>query len=50
MIRRYVETETPWYMADTHYRRLEHRYALFELDILVDHSTLQEVMTHVRSD
>lgn len=49
MVGRYVDKENPWYMLDTYYRRLEHRYALFDLDISTEHDTLQEVMIRVRS-
>lgn len=50
MIKRYVNTQNPWYLVDTCYRRLEHRYALFDLDISGNHDTLQEVMIRVRAD
>ncbi len=50
MIKRYVDIQNPWYLVDTCYRRLEHHYALFDLDISGNHDTLQEVMTRVRSD
>ncbi len=50
MIKRYADIQNPWYLVDTCYRRLEHRYALLDLDISGNQETLQEVMTQVRAD
>ncbi|MBA2883176.1 hypothetical protein HNR65_003537 [Desulfosalsimonas propionicica] len=50
MANRYVDSDNAWQMVDTYYRRLEHHYALFDIDLAGEHENLQNVITLVRND
>jgi len=47
---RYTDTETPWCRLDTYYRRLEHQYAVFDIEIGREHENLQSLIAGVRAD
>ena len=50
MTARYSDSETPWCRVDTYYRRLEHQYAVFDIEIGREHEKLQRLIARVRTE